>query len=53
MVVMKESTKLKLKEAEEICIKEGRSLEYMIEFMQSYAKVSHDCVMNYLYKIRD
>jgi hypothetical protein len=50
---MKDSTRLKLKEAEEICIKEGRSLEYMIEFMPQYAKVSHDCVMNYLYETKD
>jgi hypothetical protein len=45
---MKELTKIKLKEAEDICDAENRSTEYMIEFMQEYAKVSFDCVMNYI-----
>lgn len=45
---MKMATRLKIKEAEKICEKEGRSLEYMIQFMQDYAGVSHECVMNYL-----
>ncbi|MFW9880744.1 MAG: hypothetical protein ACFFG0_47375 [Candidatus Thorarchaeota archaeon] len=48
---MKQKTFDKLKEAEEIC--SGESLEYMIQFMQDYAKVDHDCVMKYLYLTRD
>jgi hypothetical protein len=45
---MKESTKQLLKEAEEICNAEDRSIEYMIEFMQDYANVDLECVMNYI-----
>ena len=50
---MRSVTKTKLKEAMDICDQEDRSTEYMIQYMQDYAKVSHDCVMNYLYSIRD
>ncbi|WP_294377719.1 hypothetical protein [uncultured Clostridium sp.] len=45
---MKEKTKKLLKEAQEICDREDRSTEYMIQFMQDYANVSFDCVINYL-----
>lgn len=37
-----------LSQAKEICDKEDRSTEYMIQFMQDYAKVSFDCVIEYL-----
>lgn len=32
---------------------EEKSIEYMIQYMQDYTNVSHDCVMNYLWKTRD
>lgn len=38
----------RLKQAKEICDKEDRSTEYMIQFMQDYAGVSFDDVMDYL-----
>ena len=50
---MKEATKNKLKEAESICDEEDRSTEYMIQYMQDYAKVSFECVMNYLRQTSD
>ena len=42
------ATKVKLKTAYDICLNAGKSLEYTIEFMQSFAKVEHACVMNWL-----
>ena len=50
---MKEKTKIKLQVALETCDNEERSTEYTIQFMMDFAKVSFDCVMNYLYKNRD
>lgn len=47
---MKKETEEKLRESEQICNDEDRSTEYMIQFMQDYANVSHDCVMNYIRK---
>jgi len=47
---MKEETKQKLKDAMEYCEKYDRSIEYMIQYMQDYASVSHDTVMDFLYK---
>jgi hypothetical protein len=47
---MKEITIQKLKEAQDICDKEEQSTEYMIRFMQDYAKVSFDCIMKYINK---
>lgn len=45
---MKDSTKQKLKEAMEWCDANDKSTEFMIEYMQDIAGVSHECVMNYL-----
>lgn len=45
---MKAKTKELLRQAHEICDKEGRSTAYMIQFMQDYANVDFDCVINYL-----
>jgi hypothetical protein len=48
--MMKKETEDKLKQAEDICDKEGYSTEYMLQFMQDYAAVSRECVMNYIRK---
>ena len=45
---MKESTKQKLKIAQEYCDENDKSTEFMLEFMQYYANVDLDCVMNFL-----
>ena len=45
---MKQATREKLIEAQRICDEENRSTEYMIQFMQDYAHVSFDAVMNFL-----
>ncbi len=45
---MKVATKNKLIEAEEYCNREGKSTEFMIQYMQDYAGVSFDCVMAWL-----
>tara|TARA_Y100000310_G_C20672131_1_gene810849 strand:- start:1177 stop:1335 length:159 start_codon:yes stop_codon:yes gene_type:complete len=45
---MKESTRAKLIEAQEYCDKEEKSTEFMIQYMQDFAGVDHDCVMNFL-----
>jgi len=45
---MKAVTKRKLKEAHKYCDEHDKSTEYMIAYMQGYAGVNHDCVMNYL-----
>lgn len=45
---MKEKTRILLSQAKEICGKEERSAEYMVQFMQDYANVSFDCVIKYL-----
>lgn len=47
---MKESTRQKLTEAMNYCDDNGKSTEFMIQYMQDYAGVDHDCVMNFLYK---
>jgi len=47
---MKKETEELLKEAEDICDREDRSVEYMIQFMQDYAKCSHETVMKYIEK---
>ena len=49
---MKQATRDKLAEAWAICKHDGKSLEYTIQFMQDYAGVGHDCVMNWLYDNR-
>ena len=45
---MKPETKANLIEAQKICDDEDRSTEYMIQFMQDYARVDFDCVMKFL-----
>ena len=39
---------MKLEEALQFCNEEDKSTEFMIEFMQSYAKTDHDTVMKFL-----
>jgi hypothetical protein len=45
---MKAETKKKLKEAMDWCDEEDKSTEFMIQYMQDFAGVSHDCVIKYL-----
>lgn len=45
---MKSKTKRKLEEAQKYCDENDKSTEFMIAYMQDYAGVDHDCVMNYL-----
>ena len=45
---MTEITKQKLKIAQEYCDENDKSTEFMLEFMQDYANVDLDCVMNFL-----
>ena len=47
---MKETTKQKLKEAQEYCEKEDKSTEFMIQYMQDFVGVGLKCVLNYLKK---
>lgn len=37
----------KLKEAEEFCNKNGKSMEFTIQYMQDYACVGHGTIMKY------
>lgn len=39
-----------LREAQAWCDAEDKSTEFMIQYMQDYAKVSFDTVMNFLQK---
>jgi len=48
---MKSETIAKLHGAMEICDEEDRSTEYMLQYMQDYANVSLDCVINFLKKL--
>lgn len=45
---MKKATRSKLEEAQRYCDINDKSTEYMIQYMQDYANVDHDCVINYL-----
>jgi hypothetical protein len=45
---MKEATRKRLEQIENVCNLEGRSTEYMIQYMQDTAGVSFECVMAYL-----
>lgn len=45
---MKQATITKLDEAMHYCDKHDKSTEFMIQYMQDVAGVSHECVMNYL-----
>lgn len=45
---MKESTKQKLKIAQQYCDDNDKSTQFMLEYMQDFAGVDLDCVLNYL-----
>jgi len=45
---MKYITKLKLAAVHQLCDKEDKSTEYMLQFMQDTCKVELDTVMNYM-----
>jgi len=45
---MKESTKKKLKEAEDYANETDMSTEMMIQYMQDSTGLSFECVMNYI-----
>jgi len=47
---MKEETRIKLQDAYDYCNDNDQSTEFMIQYMMDTAKVSHDCVMSFLYK---
>ena len=50
---MKESTKIKLQEAQDYCDEHDKSTEYMLQYMQDYAGVNLDCVIAFLSKKAD
>ena len=45
---MTEKTRQKLKIAQDFCDENDKSTEYMLQFMQDFANVDLDCVMNFL-----
>ena len=45
---MKEKTRQKLKIAQDFCDENDKSTEFMLQFMQDFANVDLDCVMNFL-----
>jgi hypothetical protein len=47
---MKTKTKQLLKEAWMYCDEEDKSTEFMLEYMQDYANVDLDCVINFIAK---
>ena len=50
---MKAETKRKLFEAWQYCDDEDKSTEFMLEYMQDFAGVDLDCVMNFIHKTTD
>lgn len=50
---MKKVTKNKLKEAKIYCDVNDKSTEFMLQYMQDYAGVDLDCVLNFLEKTKD
>jgi len=50
---MKASTRYKLFEAWQYCDEEDKSTEYMLAYMQDFAGVDLDCVMNFIEKTTD
>lgn len=50
---MKSETKDKLMMAWQWCNENDKSTEFMIEFMKDCARVSHDCVINFISKTTD
>lgn len=47
---MKPATKKLLEEAQQYCDDNDKSTEFMIQYMQDFARVDFDCVINYLQK---
>ena len=47
---MKATTKALLREAQLYCDENDKSTEFMLEYMQDFANVDLDCVLNYLTK---
>jgi len=47
---MKKITKYLLAEAKQYCDDEDKSTEFMLQYMQDFANVDLDCVINYLEK---
>jgi len=47
---MKAETKRKLFEAWQYCDDEDKSTEFMLEYMQDFAGVDLDCVINFIQK---
>lgn len=47
---MKEVTKDKLREAQKYCDDNDKSTEFMLQYMQDFANVDLDCVLNFLEK---
>jgi len=45
---MKEITKLRLKEVWDECVKQDKSTEFIISYMQDVCGASFDCVMNFI-----
>jgi hypothetical protein len=45
---MEQTTKEKLRIAQEYCDENDKSTEFMIAYMQDFAGVDFDCVMDYL-----
>jgi hypothetical protein len=45
---MKNQTKQKLQEAMDWCDDNDKSTEFMIQYMQDFAGVDFDCVMNFI-----
>ena len=50
---MKIETRNKLLEAWAYCDEEDKSTEFMLEYMQDFASVDLDCVLNFIQKTRD
>ena len=45
---MKPQTREKLRQAKEFCDENDKSTEFMLQYMQDYAGVDLDCVVNFL-----
>lgn len=50
---MKAKTKQLLLEAEEYCNNNDKSTEFMLQYMQDFANVDLDCVINFLTKSKN
>jgi len=47
---MKQETEIKLLTAWQYCDDEDKSTEFMLQYMQDFAKVDLDCVINFIKK---